>query len=90
MALVSEVAARDAAAAAAGGGRRKRKGRDGDQYLCSGWDLCVTEEPCVMCAMALVHSRIARVAFLEPNTVFGGLGSTLAVHSERRLNHHFA
>lgn len=33
-------------------------------------------EPCFMCAMALVHSRISRVYYLHPNSVDGALESS--------------
>lgn len=36
------------------------------QYLCTGYDLFTTQEPSVFEAMALVHSRVRRVIFLEP------------------------
>ncbi|KAJ3280629.1 adenosine deaminase, tRNA-specific 3 [Blyttiomyces sp. JEL0837] len=38
-------------------------------YLCSGYDLFITREPCVMCSMALVHSRIRRVYYLDPQSI---------------------
>lgn len=58
-------------------------------YLCTGLDLYITREPCSMCAMALVHSRIRRVVYGTPSPVFGALGSALRVHGEPTLNHHY-
>ena len=33
-------------------------------YLCNDLDLIASEEPCLMCAMACVHSRVRRAVFL--------------------------
>ena len=60
-----------------------------DQYLFTNYDIFTTEEPCVMCAMALVHSRVGRIFFLRKNTVFGGCGGVHSIHSCQQLNHHF-
>ncbi len=57
-------------------------------YVCTGCDLYITHEPCCMCAMALVHSRIRRVFYSVPTPSFGGLSST-RIHEEKSLNHHY-
>lgn len=57
-------------------------------YICTGYDLYVTREPCVMCAMALVHSRIGRVFYGSAFTD-GALGTKYKIHSQKDLNHRF-
>lgn len=37
-------------------------------YLCTNYSIILTEEPCLMCCMALVHSRIRRIFFLDLDT----------------------
>lgn len=59
-------------------------------YMCSGYDLFVTREPCVMCSMAILHSRFKRVCYGTEDAEFGGLGSVFRIHTEKSLNHHFA
>ncbi|XP_072900775.1 probable inactive tRNA-specific adenosine deaminase-like protein 3 [Hemitrygon akajei] len=61
---------------------------DGLPYICTGYDLYVTREPCVMCAMALVHSRIHRV-FYATSSPDGALGTKYKVHTKKDLNHHY-
>lgn len=57
-------------------------------YICTGYDLYVTREPCIMCAMALVHSRIGCL-FYGTSSADGALGTKFKIHSLKDLNHRF-
>ncbi|KAH8277584.1 hypothetical protein KR018_001681 [Drosophila ironensis] len=57
-------------------------------YLCTGYDVYLLQEPCLMCSMALVHSRAKRVFFLRPSEN-GALATRFQLHSVKELNHHF-
>ncbi|KAH9778498.1 tRNA-specific adenosine deaminase TAD3 [Citrus sinensis] len=59
-------------------------------YLCTGYDIYLVWEPCVMCAMALVHQRIRRIFYAFPNPNEGALGSVHRLQGEKSLNHHYA
>src|SRR5436305_11873533 len=50
-------------------------------------DLYVTKEPCLMCAGALVHTRIRRVIFGCADLVAGAAGSMMNVLQMSGLNH---
>ncbi|HEV7821337.1 MAG TPA: tRNA adenosine(34) deaminase TadA [Burkholderiales bacterium] len=51
-------------------------------------ELYVTLEPCMMCAGAMVHARIARVIFGAADPKTGACGSVVNLFAETRLNHH--
>ena len=64
----------------------------GRPYLCTGYDVFLAREPCVMCAMALVHSRLKRVIFAAPDDVNGALNGpsgSRRLHGVQSLNHHY-
>ena len=60
-------------------------------YLCTGFDMYLTDEPCLMCSMAMVHSRVRRIFFRRNSVANGALGggNQLKLHGVRELNHHF-
>lgn len=51
-------------------------------------ELYVTLEPCLMCAGAIMHARIARVVYGASDPKTGACGSVLNAFAEQRLNHH--
>lgn len=52
-----------------------------------GATLYVTLEPCAMCAMAMVHARIARVVFAATDPKTGAAGSVFDLLTDARHNH---
>ena len=52
-----------------------------------GCTLYVTLEPCAMCAMAMVHARIARVVFGAADPKTGAAGSVFDLLDDARHNH---
>ena len=56
-------------------------------YRLTGMTLVCTLEPCVMCAGAIVHARIARLVFGAYDPKVGAAGSIYNVVSDPRLNH---
>ncbi|WP_405770357.1 tRNA adenosine(34) deaminase TadA [Streptomyces sp. NBC_01538] len=57
------------------------------EWRLSGCTLVVTLEPCVMCAGALVQSRVDRVVYGARDEKAGAAGSLWDVVRDRRLNH---
>lgn len=60
-----------------------------DNYRLPGAILAVTLEPCLMCAGALVHARVAGVVYGASDPKSGALHSRLRVHDLDFLNHRF-
>ena len=53
-----------------------------------GCDLYVTLEPCVMCAGAIVHARIAKLVYAVDDEKTGACGSVYNLVQAEELNHH--
>lgn len=56
-------------------------------YRLSGATMYCTVEPCMMCAGAMIHARIARLVFGTPDPKAGSAGSIYNVLTDPRLNH---
>jgi len=52
-----------------------------------GSTLYVTLEPCAMCAMAMVHARVARVVYAASDPKTGAAGSVFDLLTDPRHNH---
>jgi tRNA(adenine34) deaminase len=65
-------------------------GRALGTWRLEGCTLYVTLEPCVMCAGAIVQSRIARVVYGAADPKAGACASLYRLVSDRRMNHRAA
>ena len=65
----------------------KRAGKKLGTKNLSGCTLFVTLEPCVMCAGAIVNSRVDRVVFGAFDKRFGCCGSVMNLAADERFNH---
>ncbi|KAI6205613.1 CMP/dCMP-type deaminase domain-containing protein [Aphelenchoides besseyi] len=70
--------------------RRKatKRSADGEQYLATDCYAFVQNEPCAMCAMAMVHGRVRSVFFANPSTN-GAFVTNCQLHLKPNLNHHY-
>ena len=82
----------DTVARAQGGGAwgpgAKFHTEDSSSYLLTGCDVYVSHEPCIMCAMALVHSRIRRLFFCHP-TNQGACQTLIKMNTVSDMNHSY-
>ncbi|KAK7205470.1 cytidine deaminase-like protein [Myxozyma melibiosi] len=62
-------------------------------YLCHNLQLITTHEPCAMCCMAMVHSRISRLVYVQNMPRSGGIdrnsGPGYGIHWNKHLNWRF-
>lgn len=68
----------------------EQAGKKMQNYRLNDCDLYVTLEPCIMCAGAIVQSRVQRLIFAAPEHKTGAAGSVLNVFADKRLNAHTA
>lgn len=71
----------------------KENDKSKNNYLCLNYHVYISHEPCVMCSMALVHSRIDQLVYRHPLIKTGGVGKSsgdhLMIHLSCTLNWKF-
>lgn len=65
----------------------RRAGQALGNHRLVGCTLYVTLEPCAMCAMAMVHARLARVVYGAKDPKTGAAGSVFDLLTDSRHNH---
>ena len=65
----------------------RRAGERLGNHRLLGCTLYVTLEPCAMCAMAMVHARVARVVYAATDPKTGACGSVFDLLADPRHNH---
>ena len=59
-----------------------------DKWRLEDCDIYITLEPCIMCAGAIIQSRIKRIIYGAHDYKGGALGSSIDVLSANNINHH--
>lgn len=70
-------------------GKASKWSFENNSYLCNDLDVYSYYEPCIMCAMAMVHSRVGRLFYIDDNNDFGGIKSQVQIHCCQKLNHRY-
>lgn len=65
----------------------RQAGRALGNHRLTGTTLYVTLEPCAMCAMAIIHARVARVVYGAADPKTGACGSVFDLLGDPRHNH---
>ncbi|ODV91617.1 hypothetical protein CANCADRAFT_182 [Tortispora caseinolytica NRRL Y-17796] len=72
---------------------RRREPNAVKGYLCLNMHLYTTHEPCSMCAMAMVHSRVGRLVYIRDMPQTGAINPLSAqgycIHNNAKLNWRF-
>lgn len=58
-------------------------------YLCTNYWIFLLKEPCPLCAMALLHSRVSMIFYGTGNEQCGVLGTKALLHTLPGLNHRY-
>ncbi|KIK69616.1 hypothetical protein GYMLUDRAFT_236120 [Collybiopsis luxurians FD-317 M1] len=62
---------------------------NGANYLLTSKAVFLSHEPCIMCSMALLHSRVKEIFYLVPMRKTGGCGGLTSLPTLQGVNHRF-
>jgi tRNA-specific adenosine deaminase 3 len=63
--------------------------KNGQNYLLTSRVLFTTHEPCIMCSMALLHSRVKGIFYIYPMPQTGGCGGLACIPALKGVNHRY-